>query len=195
MQIVLYSDDINLLDYWEKNIERRCDIIYEAEDLYQVQSSLVMINYSVCQPTCKSVIQKLVNNENRVFVLHRMPSLEMAKEILRNGAMGYGNALMRKHFLLSAINTIEDDMVWLHPEFTSRLILQIDTKIEIDHEIYLEKLSDREREVATLLKDGYTYNDIALMLNVTPRTIKAHAQHIYVKLNVKDRLALAVLLR
>lgn len=195
MQIVLYSDDINLLDYWKKSIERRCDTVYEPEDLYQIQSSLVVINHSACQPTCKRVVQKLVENKNRVLVLHRVPSLDTAKEILRSGAMGYGNALMRKHFLISAINAIEDDMVWLHPEFTSSLILQIDTKTDTDNEIHLEKLSEREREVASFLKDGHTYNDIALRLDVTPRTVKAHAQHIYAKLNVKDRLALALLLR
>jgi len=195
MQIVLYSDDINLLDYWENSIERRCDTIYESKDLYQVESSLVIINYSACQPTCKSVVQKLVEKGNRVLVLHRVPSLEIAKKILRSGAMGYGNALMRKHFILSAINAVEDNLVWLHPEFTSRLILQIDTKKDTDNKIHLEKLSAREREVASFLKDGYTYNGIALRLDVTPRTVKAHAQHIYAKLNVKDRLALALLLR
>jgi DNA-binding NarL/FixJ family response regulator len=59
----------------------------------------------------------------------------------------------------------------------------------------LSELTSREKEVALLLKEGKTYKNIAQKLDITPRTVKAHAGHIYTKLNVKDRLALALLLK
>ncbi len=195
MQIVLYSDDINLLDYWKQSIAGECHIVYDIEDLYKINSSLIVINHSACKPTCKDVLHKLNAHDNRVLVLHRVPDFETAKNLLMLGAMGYGNALMRQHFLISAVHAIEEGMVWLYPEFTTKLILQINEKSNTKQEVNLEKLSEREREVASLLKDGLTYNDIGKQLDITPRTIKEHAKHIYIKLNVKDRLSLALLLR
>jgi len=108
--------------------------------------------------------------------------------------MGYGNAMMRDHFIVSAINTINDGMVWLYPEFTSALILELPAK-ESDNEIELQKLTSRERDVALLLKDGDSYKIVAQKLDITPRTVKAHAGQIYTKLDLKDRLGLALLLR
>ena len=194
MQIVLYSDDINLLDYWKQSIKKSCYIVEELDTLYALSSTIIVINYLACKPTCKDLVQKLTEAGNRVLVLHRVPDFNTAKELLKAGAMGYGNALMREHFLLSALNAIEEGLVWLHPEFTSQLILQIDKK-KPNLESTLLKLSQREQEVALLLKEGYTYNEIGLKLSVVPRTVKAHAQNIYAKLHVKDRLSLALLLR
>lgn len=195
MQIILYSDDINYLDYWDKSIQD-CTIVNDLEKLYHASSSLIIINFTACTPTCQSVIQKLKAKENKVLVLHSVPDLDTAKKILKLGAMGYGNTLMRKHFLEAAINAIKENMVWIHPELTTKLILEIEESPQNSmKDKTLKKLSNRECEVALLLKDGYTYNEIALKLNITARTIKAHAQNIYAKLDIKDRLSLAVLLR
>jgi len=86
-------------------------------------------------------------------------------------------------------------MVWLYPEFTSQLIMEIPTTKSTDNETLFEVLSEREKDVAILLKDGHSYKDIAQKLDITPRTVKAHAQQTYAKLHVKDRLSLALLLK
>ncbi len=101
---------------------------------------------------------------------------------------------MRDHFIVSAIETIKENMIWLYPEFTTILIEDIPVKENKNSEI-LNVLSDREKEVALLLKDGNIYKDVAKKLNITHRTVKAHARNIYEKLNVKDRLGLALLLK
>lgn len=95
---------------------------------------------------------------------------------------------MKGHFILSAIETIKERMIWLHPEFTSLLISQIPTNPAKSNENYLSLLSEREKE-------GDTYKQIAEELSITPRTVKAHASSSYAKLNVKDRLSLALLFK
>ena len=132
---------------------------------------------------------------NKVLVLDRTPNIERGRRVLSLGAKGYGNALMKEHFLLSAFDAIIEGLVWLHPEFTSSLIEQIPQNNEKDISSFLRHLSEREKEVALLLKEGDTYKAIAEQLNITPRTVKAHANSIYTKLQVKDRLALALLLK
>ena len=128
-------------------------------------------------------------------MLHRTPDIDTAKFILNHGAKGYGNAFMRDHFIISAVETIRDNMIWLYPEFTSMLIADIPVKEENKNLEKLDILTSREKQVALYLKDGDTYKDIASKLSITPRTVKAHASHVYQKLAVKDRLGLALLLK
>ena len=195
MEVVIHSDDINLLSHWQKSLNNKCKIIDDLNELLNVTSSLIIVNFSACLPSCDDVLKTLISSDNKILVLHRTPELAVAKKLLRIGAMGYGNALMRGHFIVAAVNAIEDNMVWLYPEFTSQLIMDIPTTKESDDEAQLSKLTSREKEVALLLKEAYLYKEIAIKLDITPRTVKAHAHNVYAKLNVKDRLALALLLK
>lgn len=194
MSIILYSDDINLLAHWEKIPFGEYKVVDDLNDLKAFKSSIMIINFSAFNNTHKELIPLLQKKGNSVLVLHRTPNIQTAKEVLSLGAKGYGNALMREHFIVSAVETLKDGMVWLHPEFTSQLIMQAPA-VKKDISEFLEQLSDREKEVTLLLKDAYTYKVIAQKLDITPRTVKAHAHSIYTKLGVKDRLALALLLK
>lgn len=53
-------------------------------------------------------------------------------------------------------------------------------------------LSEREREVARMVQHGASNKAIAAVLNISERTVKAHLTSIYKKLNIPDRLHLAV---
>jgi DNA-binding NarL/FixJ family response regulator len=53
-------------------------------------------------------------------------------------------------------------------------------------------LSPREREVFELLRNGFTNRQIANLLFIEQSTVKVHAHHIYDKLGVRSRSALAV---
>jgi DNA-binding NarL/FixJ family response regulator len=55
-----------------------------------------------------------------------------------------------------------------------------------------ERLSPRERDVYELLRQGLTNRQIAELLFISESTAKLHAHHIYDKLGVRSRTALAV---
>ncbi|MBL4729811.1 MAG: response regulator transcription factor [Sulfurimonas sp.] len=194
MQIVLHSDDILLTEHWEKSLKEKCLLIDEIELLKNIENSLIIINYSACGSECEKIL-KTLTVKNKVLILHRTPNIDTAKYVLTHGAKGYGNALMQGHFIVSAVQTIQENMIWLYPEFTTMLINDISQTKENQNFKKLDILSEREKEVALLLKDGGTYKDIAQKLEITPRTVKAHASHIYKKLSVKDRLGLAILIK
>lgn len=56
----------------------------------------------------------------------------------------------------------------------------------------LSKLTPREREVAQLVSNGANNKTIARQLLITDRTVKAHLTSIFDKLNISDRLQLAL---
>jgi len=195
MQVVLHSDDINLLSYWESVCSEKVAIIDDFSELLEIRNSLIVLNYSIIELKIQESIKLLKENQNSILVLHRVPDITTGKRLLSLGANGYGNALMKPHFLLSAVDAIQEGLVWLHPEFTSLLICEIPQRQEKDVSTLISPLSQREKELVFLLKDGDTYKTIADKLLITPRTVKAHAASIYKKLQIKDRLALALLFR
>jgi len=194
MEIVLHSDDITLLQYWENSLSQSCEVADTIEDLTSYSNSIIIINYSACHEW-KSLLETLTLQKNKVLLLHRVPDFATTKQFLAWGVKGYGNALMREHFLVAAVETLQDGMVWLYPEFTTQLIAQMDSGVKEGCDVHLKKLSQREQDVTLLLKEGDIYKVIAEKLGITSRTVKAHAQSIYTKLNVKDRLGLALLLK
>jgi DNA-binding NarL/FixJ family response regulator len=56
----------------------------------------------------------------------------------------------------------------------------------------VERLSRREREVYELLCDGLPNAEIAKRLYITEGTVKVHVQHVFDKLGVRSRTALAI---
>jgi DNA-binding NarL/FixJ family response regulator len=53
--------------------------------------------------------------------------------------------------------------------------------------VLLSDLTEREREVLSLLTRGYTNRQIAEALLITPNTVKKHVDHILQKLGVSTR--------
>ena len=196
MQIYLYSNDINLLAHWEKALyKENYKSLEELSALNEINNSIILIDYDSCQNSCEAFLKQAKENGNRTLLLDRVPELNRAKRVLQFGAFGYGNALMRDHFILSALDALREGMVWLYPELTSQLILELPENQDNNNESMLQKLTPREKEVALLLKEGMSYNEIAQRLDISARTVKAHAQATYHKLDVKDRLGLALLLK
>jgi DNA-binding NarL/FixJ family response regulator len=54
------------------------------------------------------------------------------------------------------------------------------------------KLSAREREIYELMCDGLANTDIAARLFISPATVKVHVRHVYDKLGIRSRTALAL---
>ena len=57
------------------------------------------------------------------------------------------------------------------------------------HDSY-EQLTDREREVLKLLAEGYTTQEIADILVVSPKTIEGHKTNLMAKLGIHNRIEL-----
>src|SRR5258706_15163156 len=57
----------------------------------------------------------------------------------------------------------------------------------------LTELTDREHQVMCLVSEGLSNKEIGRRLNISDCTIKVHLHHIYEKLEISNRTALAVL--
>lgn len=188
MTIYLLSDDRTLLAYWSKALKFHTPKILDFSSFELCKNDDIVFSSNLDLPSA-------FFKQCKVLILSRLPDFEASQKYLKKGAMGYTNAFMHESYFESIVHTLQENKVWLYPDFVTQLISQINLDIDkknISSE-HLNLLTTREKEVALLLIEGKSQIDIAKQLLISIRTVKAHSASIYEKLNVKDRLALAIL--
>jgi DNA-binding NarL/FixJ family response regulator len=119
-----------------------------------------------------------------VLVLSEYVEPGYALELIREQAEGVGYILKERVFdivvLVDALRRIQDRETVVDPTIVSRLLGR---RRRADP---LDDLSAREREVLGLVAEGRSNRAIAEALFVTERTVEAHIQQIFLKLDLAE---------
>lgn len=132
----------------------------------------------------------------RVLILTTFEVDEHVFEAIRSGAAGFLGKGVRPDALIDAIRTVARGDALLSPSATRGLIaryLRLHDSEPLRPSPLLASLTDREREVVTLVADGMSNAEIARQLTLSPLTVKTHANHAMTKLGARDRAQLVVL--
>ncbi|MEU9923948.1 response regulator transcription factor [Streptomyces griseoluteus] len=130
----------------------------------------------------------------KVLVLTTYDTDEHIIDALRAGASGFLVKDIRPAELLDAIRTVAAGDALLSPGPTSRLIARLlrapDTLVSAVGGP--DGLSERERQVLTLVARGFNNTEIAEALGLSPLTAKTHVSRIMGKLGARDRAQLVI---
>ena len=131
----------------------------------------------------------------RVVVLTTFDSDEYVYDAIRAGASGFLLKDAPPEDVLDAIRVVAGGDALLAPSVTRRLIADLAARPggSPRSAAELEQLTDREREVLTLVGRGMSNAEIAAELYVSPATAKAHVSHVMTKLPARDRAQLVVI--
>jgi DNA-binding NarL/FixJ family response regulator len=131
----------------------------------------------------------------RVLVLTTFELDEYVFEALRVGASGFLVKDTEPADLVKAVRAVAAGDALLSPSVTRRLIEHVAVAAKpLPHERPdLARLTEREREIVTLVGEGLNNSEIARRLVVSPATAKTHVSRSMVKLGVRDRAQLVVL--
>jgi DNA-binding NarL/FixJ family response regulator len=131
----------------------------------------------------------------RVLMLTTFDADEYVYEALRSGASGFMLKDSEPERLQEAIRVVASGDALLAPSITRRLITEFATRPEIRkaHPEQLDALTEREREVMTLVAQGLSNGDIAQQLFISPTTAKTHVSRVMMKLRARDRAQLVVM--
>jgi len=118
-------------------------------------------------------------------VSEREPDLYAA---LRVGAAGYLLKDMPPNELVEAVLEAGRGEARIAPRIASRMLADMDRDKPLDpEEERLARLSEREREVLTLLAAGLRNREIAVRLVISEDTVKTHVRHVLEKLRFRNR--------
>ena len=132
----------------------------------------------------------------KVLILTTFESDEYVYEALQAGASGFLVKDTEPEELLHAIRVVARGDALLSPGITRRLIADIAARGPSrpgDVHSALSELTDREREIMTLVAQGLSNDQIAAQLFLSPLTVKTHVSRAMLKLGARDRAQLVVI--
>ena len=129
----------------------------------------------------------------RVVVLTTFDNDDYVYGALRAGASGFLLKDAPATQLVTAIRAAAAGDAVLAPSVTRRVVDELGRRQAPVAIQRLDELTDRERDVLTLMAEGCSNAEIGDRLFITEGTVKTHVARILVKLGVRDRLQAVVL--
>jgi len=119
-----------------------------------------------------------------VLTMHR--SDEYFFEMLKAGASGYILKGAETSDLIHAVRVVGRGEVFLYPAMAQKLVQDYLSHVQWGEEIG-SSLSPREKEILLLLGEGYSTNEIAEKLVISPSTVHSHRSNLMIKLGLSNR--------
>ena len=136
----------------------------------------------------------------KILILTTFDEDDYIFEALKNGADGYLLKDISSDELANAIDTVYEGNVLLQADIARKIVKNMDKKINKNHQTRLGKdiyhlLTKKEYEIALLISEGKSNKEIAALLYITEGTVKNHVTNILGKLDLRDRIQLALLIK
>jgi len=158
----------------------------EALDfLQQRQCDLVVADINTSDHLSLKIIEDLKKIHPKISILALGPYDEVkdVAPLLRAGANGYFRKTSPNEELLQAIRTITYGKRYLSPDMEDQINGPLDPDtFKQPHEL----LSDREREVMSLMSTGRTITEISKDLSLSVKTISTYKCRIFEKLKISN---------
>lgn len=143
-------------------------------------------------------ISRLANIGVRVIAMTSIESPAQAQQALAAGAVGYVHYLAVPSVLTQVAHVVAAGGLWLGAELMRQLVLATvkrlpATPTAAENTLDVSSLTPRELAVAELVAAGKSNKEVARELGITERTVKAHLGASFTKLEVRDRLQLALI--
>jgi two-component system, NarL family, nitrate/nitrite response regulator NarL len=154
-----------------------------------------------------SIVSAIAHKRVRFIVLGESWGDEKQINVLLHGAAGYCETADVSDLLERAVASVLNGDIWIRRGLVPKVIGELTKRhcdvsaistssVDIDAlRKQIETLSAREVEVADMIRQGENNKRIACALNISERTVKAHLSSIFRKLEVDDRLRLAIRLK
>lgn len=130
-----------------------------------------------------------------VIMLTTFDDDEYVYGALRAGASGFLVKDMALDDILGAIRVVAAGDALIAPSVTRRLIEEFAGRTEQPVPSYrpTHGITEREREVLTLVGRGRSNSEIAADLHISVATAKAHVARLFTKLDARDRVHLVII--
>ncbi|HOK66889.1 MAG TPA: response regulator transcription factor [Anaerohalosphaeraceae bacterium] len=130
--------------------------------------------------------QMLADNPNlKILALSTHSDASMVAKMIRAGASGYMLKESAFSELLTGLDTIMQGKTYLCAKIASVVFTDYVNMLTNPDWKTREVLTSREREILQLVAEGHTTKQIAQILNLSPKTVDSHREHIMQKLNIR----------
>jgi two-component system response regulator NreC len=200
---VLIADDHAIVREGVRMIlakEKDIDVVGEAEEGGQalqlvetLRPDVVIMDISMPGMGGIEATQKLKERHPKVAVLvltmHEDESYVF--QLLRAGASGYVLKRAAAQDLVQAVRAAAKGEAFLYPSVARKVVEDYLRRVESGEErARYDGLTEREREILTLIAQGLGNQQIAEKLYISIKTVQTHRAHVLEKLGLHDRTEL-----
>ncbi|KUJ74397.1 hypothetical protein AVO42_03020 [Thiomicrospira sp. XS5] len=193
-QLLLYVQDPNALKNWSQATNLTKKILYTLDvntQEFNKENNLLLIELPQSEKE-QEKIESILQQGFKMILFSNIPSAQEGVKWFHKGIKGYLNTFTQAERIEHAIKTVIAGNVWLGQNVMKTLIQAASTSMETSNNSWKELLSEREIETLDLVLLGKSNQEIADLMNISERTVKAHMHSILEKLEAKDRLNLVI---
>ncbi|MGJ0378367.1 LuxR C-terminal-related transcriptional regulator [Aliarcobacter cryaerophilus] len=202
MKILLYSKSNFIKDELKKenSFFKELTVIKSLENIkkdIESNSSLVVLHHLNDFENDIDLFSNLLKEYKNIYLiaLSNTPTNLEGCKLLRTGYKSYLHSLSNYQILKSALESVVTGNIYLYPELMQFLVSQVGTIQDNKNNKNLDILTPKEMEVLNLVAKGYSNSKISKELDIAEVTVKKHIGSMFKKLDVKDRLSLALILK
>ena len=189
---LIFMQNPNALKNWLTASGSDAKILYDLEALDQKYSpSKVILLIQLSDKVTQIGISQLCQQHFDVLIFSDKPSTTEGMQLFKKGIKGYLNTHATASRIQQALATISSGSIWLGPAIMQAMIGQVGMA-PIKNNEWKKLLTHRESQVTEQVLNKKSNQEIANILGITERTVKSHLHNVFEKLQVSDRLALAL---
>jgi two-component system, NarL family, nitrate/nitrite response regulator NarL len=136
------------------------------------------------------------NGRTRVIVLTASEDKNEFVQAMKLGCSGIVLKHTAPELIVKSIRKVHSGEIWLDSHTTAAVMQQFSTGLATNRGASGARernpLSTREREIVSLVAQGYKNKEMAEKMFISEQTVKNHLHNIFDKLGVSDRLELAL---
>lgn len=187
-----------VIDFWQNNFKK--DFKVKHINLHTFSSYSIVGDNDVLVldidqfDTLDDIIHYIeqLPKKLKLIAYLKTPKIVHGAYLIKKGFRSYLGKDTPKVLIAQAIKTVLEDNLWLYPELMNYIIKNIHIEQQSDENLF-ESLTQKELEVTQYIAQGCSNREIAQKMDIQLVTVKKHLGSIFAKLNVKDRLSLAIL--
>lgn len=199
ISIVLVDDHKLIRDSWAfvLNSDTRFSVTGEAgngaeaiEIVKKLQPDIVLMDINMTPVKGFEATQQVLkfSPATKVIAVSMHTTPAYAKRMMQLGAMGYVTKNSSKDEMINAIIEVSNGNKYICEEVKNILA---QTELEEEGPLpEMNNLSKRELDIIKLIKEGQSSKEIALLLDISLKTVEVHRYNILKKLKLKNTASL-----
>jgi len=208
IRIVIADDHPIFRDGLRKllSLEKDFEVVGEATDGEETlevvrdrEPDILLLDLRMPARDGLSVLQRLKNipSKTRVIVLTASEDKNEFVQAMKHGCAGIVLKQTATEMLYKSIRKVHTGEIWLDSHTTAAVMRQFAAPVRAPAGFERgvrerNPLSQREREIVSLVAQGFKNKEIAERMFISEQTVKNHLHNIFDKLGVADRLELAL---
>lgn len=185
------------------SLEADFEVCAEAKDggevlevLRRFEPDILLLDLKMPGLDGVATLQLIQNQElkTKTIVLTASEDENEYVQAMRHGTSGIVPKQTATELLIKSIRKVFEGEIWLDAKTTAAVMRQFaaSSGVSAPKERDRSRLSNREREIVVLVAQGLKNKEIAERMFISEQTVKNHLHNIFDKLNVSDRLELAL---